>query len=131
MDAFLGAISFFFGLLAQKFRLPPLVGFLISGFVLQALGKTGGPALFSVANLGVTLMLFGIGVKLRLRTLARPEIWGGTSLHTLAGLVDFHSDPRRRGRSARALGWIGMVDGAARGFRVEFFKNRFCGKEPQ
>jgi glutathione-regulated potassium-efflux system ancillary protein KefC len=104
MDAVLGAISFFFGLLAQKFRLPPLVGFLISGFVLQALGKTGGPALFSIANLGVTLMLFGIGVKLRLRTLARPEIWGGTSLHTLAVLLIF--TPTLVGSGAR-LDWNG------------------------
>lgn len=89
MDALLLAIAFFFGLLAQQFRLPPLVGFLISGFVLQAFGKTGGAALDSIANLGVTLMLFSIGVKLRLRTLARPEIWAGTSLHTISILLVF------------------------------------------
>ncbi|WP_221031661.1 cation:proton antiporter family protein [Actomonas aquatica] len=89
MDALLLAVAFFFGLLAQQFRLPPLVGFLISGFVLQALGKTGGAALDAIANLGVTLMLFSIGVKLRLRTLARPEIWAGTSLHTLIVLLLF------------------------------------------
>ena len=89
MDALLLAIAFFFGLLAQQFRLPPLVGFLVSGFVLQAFGKTGGAALDSIANLGVTLMLFSIGVKLRLRTLARPEIWAGTSLHTLSVLLLF------------------------------------------
>jgi len=89
VDALLLGIAFFFGLLAQQLRLPPLVGFLVSGFVLQALGKTGGTALEVIANLGVTLMLFSIGVKLRLRTLARPEIWAGTSLHTLATVVTF------------------------------------------
>ncbi|MFT4900885.1 MAG: glutathione-regulated potassium-efflux system ancillary protein KefC [Lentimonas sp.] len=89
MDALLLAIAFFFGLLAQQFRLPPLVGFLVCGFVLQAFGVTGGGALESIANLGVTLMLFSIGVKLRLRTLARPEIWAGTSLHTLVVLLLF------------------------------------------
>lgn len=89
MDAILLAIAFFFGLLAQQLRLPPLVGFLVSGFVLQAFGKTGGDALETIANLGVTLMLFSIGVKLRLRTLARPEIWAGTSLHTLSVLLVF------------------------------------------
>ena len=89
MDALLLAIAFFFGLLAQQFRLPPLVGFLVSGFVLQAFGKTGGPILEDIANLGVTLMLFSIGVKLRLRTLARPEIWVGTSLHTSSVLLVF------------------------------------------
>lgn len=89
MDALLLGIAFFFGLIAQQLKLPPLVGFLVSGFVLQALGKSGGATLEMIANLGVTLMLFSIGLKLRLKTLARPEIWAGTSLHTLTVLVIF------------------------------------------
>lgn len=89
MDAILLAVAFLFGLLAQQLRLPPLVGFLASGFVLQAFGQTGGAALDVVSDLGVTLMLFSIGVKLRVRTLARPEIWAGTSLHTLAMVLLF------------------------------------------
>ena len=82
MDALILGIAFFFGLVAQQFRLPPLVGFLVCGFVLQAFGQTGGDSIATIAELGVTLMLFSIGVKLRIRTLARPEIWAGTSLHT-------------------------------------------------
>ncbi|MGJ8640206.1 MAG: cation:proton antiporter domain-containing protein [Opitutaceae bacterium] len=82
MDALLLGVAFFFGLVAQQFRLPPLVGFLVSGFVLQAFGQTGGDSIATIAELGVTLMLFSIGVKLRIRTLARPEIWAGTTLHT-------------------------------------------------
>lgn len=89
MDALLIAIAFFFALLAQQVGLPPLVGFLISGFVLQACGQKGGDALHVIAELGVTLMLFGIGIKLRVRTLTRPEIWAGTSLHTLAVVLVF------------------------------------------
>ncbi|MEM6885169.1 MAG: cation:proton antiporter family protein [Verrucomicrobiota bacterium] len=93
MDAILIAVAFFFGLIAQQFKLPPLVGFLISGFVLKFvlewMGLESGAALSTIANLGVTLMLFSIGVKLRVRTLARPEIWGGTSLHTLIVLLIF------------------------------------------
>jgi len=89
MDAVLLAVAFFFGLLAQQLRLPPLVGFLVSGFVLQAFGQKGGDTLGVIAELGVTLMLFSIGVKLRVRTLARPEIWAGTSLHTLFVVILF------------------------------------------
>lgn len=89
MDAVLLAVAFFFGLLAQQLRLPPLVGFLVSGFVLQAFGQKSGDALGVIAELGVTLMLFSIGVKLRVRTLARPEIWAGTSLHTLVVVLLF------------------------------------------
>ncbi|NRA25847.1 MAG: cation:proton antiporter [Opitutales bacterium] len=82
MDALLIAVAFVFGLIAQQLKLPPLVGFLVSGFVLQAMGKEGGPALQTMADLGVTLLLFCIGVKLKLRSLARPEIWAGTTMHT-------------------------------------------------
>lgn len=91
MDVLLLAVAFFFGLIAQQFRLPPLVGFLISGFVLQAFGYRGGDTLQVIADLGVTLMLFSIGVKLRLRTLARAEIWAGTSLHSMFVVVVFGS----------------------------------------
>jgi len=89
MDALLIAIAFIFGLLAQQIRLPPLVGFLVAGFVLSALGKTGGEALDFLADLGVTLMLFSIGLKLRVRSLLRPEIWAGTSIHTCLVIVLF------------------------------------------
>lgn len=68
MDALLIAIAFVFGLIAQQFRLPPMVGFLIAGFVLKASGQEGGESLATMADLGVTLLLFSIGLKLRVRT---------------------------------------------------------------
>lgn len=89
MDVLLIAIAFLFGLVAQQFRLPPLVGFLVAGFVLQALGKEGGETLQSVADLGVTLLLFSIGLKLRVRSLMKPQIWASTSLHAAAVVLLF------------------------------------------
>lgn len=89
MDAFFIAVAFFFGLIAQQFRLPPLVGFIVAGFVLQAFGQEGGATLGTLADLGVTLMLFGIGIKLQVRSLMRPEIWLGTSIHTTAVVLSF------------------------------------------
>jgi len=89
MDAVLLAVAFLFGFLAQQVRLPPLVGFLASGFVLQAFGYEGGEMLSTLADLGVTLLLFSIGIKLQVRSLARPEIWAGTTLHALVVLVIF------------------------------------------
>jgi len=89
MDALLLAVAFLFGFLAQQVRLPPLVGFLVSGFVLQALGYEGGETLSALADLGVTLLLFSIGIKLQVRSLARPEIWAGTSLHAFLMVAFF------------------------------------------
>ncbi len=89
MDALLIAVAFLFGLVAQQVRLPPLVGFLVAGFVLQALGKQGGEMLEMASNLGVTLLLFSIGLKLRVQTLMRPEIWAGTTLHAVGVIALF------------------------------------------
>lgn len=75
--------AFLFGLAARKVGLPPLVGFLIAGFGLNWLGAVGGGFLNQLADLGVTLLLFTIGLKLNVRSLLRPEIWGVTTAHLL------------------------------------------------
>lgn len=81
MDPLWLLIALILGFMAQQIRLPPLVGFLCAGFALHALGVDGGPALQKFAELGVTLLLFTIGLKLRLRTLLSPEVWVTASAH--------------------------------------------------
>ena len=75
------AVAFMFGLLVRQINLPPMVGFLIAGFVLHLLGAEDSPFLRAVADMGVTLLLFTIGLKLRVNTLFRPEIWATTTIH--------------------------------------------------
>ena len=71
MDPILIGIAFAFGFAARQVGQPPLVGFLLAGFVAHACGFAGGPALNAVADLGVTLLLFMIGLELDLRRLLR------------------------------------------------------------
>jgi predicted Kef-type K+ transport protein len=71
------------GLLAWRIGLPPLVGFLASGFVLGALGVQHEPWLADLAHAGVLLLLFAVGLKLRIKTLLRHEVWGSALLHLL------------------------------------------------
>ncbi|MCW4353725.1 cation:proton antiporter [Hoyosella sp. YIM 151337] len=68
-------------LIAMGLRLPPLVGFLVAGFVLNALGYEETEMLRTIADLGVTLLLFTIGLKLNVRTLLRKEVWGTATAH--------------------------------------------------
>ncbi|MDW7709837.1 MAG: cation:proton antiporter family protein [Deferrisomatales bacterium] len=89
MDPLWITVAFLCGLLARQVGLPPLVGFLVAGFLLNALGAEGGDTLQKVADLGVTLLLFTIGLKLKVKSLLRPEIWAGTSLHMLATVLVF------------------------------------------
>jgi predicted Kef-type K+ transport protein len=89
MDALAIAAAFLFGLLARQIRLPPMVGFLLAGFLLRAVGQESTAGLQTIADLGVTLLLFLIGLKLQVRSLARPEIWATTSIHSTLVIVLF------------------------------------------
>lgn len=76
------SLAFFLGFLARWVKLPPLVGFLAAGFILNYLGMTGGETLQKLADLGITLLLFTVGLKLNLKVLIRPQVWSVTVLHT-------------------------------------------------
>ncbi len=89
MDPAWIAIALFFGLAAKQVSLPPMVGYLLAGFVLSAFGVEGGQVLEHIANVGVLLLLFGIGLKLRIKMLLKPEVWAGSSIHMVATSVVF------------------------------------------
>ena len=77
------SIALVMGLAAKLISLPPLVGFLLAGFILGAMGAEGGAFLQHVSDLGITLLLFSIGLKLNVRGLLRPEIWAVSVVHML------------------------------------------------
>ncbi len=76
------SLAFGLGFLARLISLPPLAGFLATGFVLNYFGITSGETLQKLADLGITLLLFTVGLKLNIKTLARPQVWSVTALHT-------------------------------------------------
>jgi len=75
------AIAFILGFGARFVALPPLVGYLVAGFALYAAGMRPSVTLLEFSEIGVTLLLFSIGLKLRLGSLLMPQIWGVASLH--------------------------------------------------
>jgi predicted Kef-type K+ transport protein len=81
LDVIWISIAFVLGLAARQLGLPALVGYLVAGFVLYALDIETGETLRHFSDLGVTLLLFSIGLKLRLGSLLKPYIWGVASLH--------------------------------------------------
>lgn len=81
MDPVILTAAFAFGYLAYRLGLPPLVGFLVAGLGLSAFGFSSTPLLRTGSDVGVTLLLFTIGLKLKIKDLAKPEVWAGASLH--------------------------------------------------
>lgn len=69
------------GLVAKRLALPPLVGFLVAGFLVANVPGLSGLEFKALADLGVTLLLFTIGLKLDIRSLLRPYVWAVTSVH--------------------------------------------------
>jgi CPA2 family monovalent cation:H+ antiporter-2 len=99
--------AFFLGALAQYFRQSPIVGYLLAGTIV-------GPLLFNAsavnqaAELGVSLLLFSIGLEFsfnHLRKLGRIAFVGGTIqvIATLRVLVDRSEIDSVRGRACLGI----------------------------
>ncbi|MGB2220783.1 cation:proton antiporter [Neptunomonas sp.] len=73
--------AFVCGLLVKYFNFPALIGFLIAGFLLNFLGFEPTESLETLAHLGITLMLFTIGLKLHVKDLLKREVWATSLLH--------------------------------------------------
>ena len=89
MESIFIAAAFGLGFAARQLALPPMVGFLAAGFALSAAGFQTSPTITQLADLGVTLLLFSIGLKLKLETLLKPEVWASASLHMGITIVIF------------------------------------------
>ncbi|AEV16650.1 Sodium/hydrogen exchanger [Thermus sp. CCB_US3_UF1] len=83
MEALWVACAFALGLLANRLGLPPLVGYLGAGFALRGLGLGETEFLRHAAEIGVLLLLFSVGLKLRLQDLLEVRVLGAGGLHLL------------------------------------------------
>ena len=88
------ALAFGFGFLAQRFRLPPLIGYLVAGMVIQSIlpsDMVGGTQASQLAEIGIMLMMFGVGLHfsvadlLAVRRLAIPGAVGQILIATAIG----------------------------------------------
>lgn len=87
MDFAFLLVAFVCGFTMKMIGLPPLIGFLLAGFTLNFLGYQANDTLDALAGLGITLMLFTIGLKLNIRDLYKREVWIGSSLHMIIWVI--------------------------------------------
>ncbi len=81
MDPLVIVLAFSAGLLMRRAGYPPMLGYLIAGFVAHALHIGSGEGLAPLADAGVNLLLFTIGLKLNLSALKPTYVWCSALLH--------------------------------------------------
>jgi predicted Kef-type K+ transport protein len=75
--------AFFSGLIANRLYLPPLVGYLAAGYAMHCLNIAPLQNLNHLADIGIELLLFSVGLKLKPSSLIRPEVLSVGGLHLL------------------------------------------------
>ena len=81
MDPLVIVLAFSAGLLMRRAGYPPMLGYLVAGFIAHALHIGSGEGLAPLADAGVTLLLFTIGLKLNLSALKPKYVWASALLH--------------------------------------------------
>lgn len=111
-------VTFLLGLVAMAVRMPPLVGFLAAGFVIKALGVAPMGSLPLLAEWGVAMLMFTIGLKLDARALLRREAWGTSLPHMVIstlvgagflGLLTLLGSQLLQGQGGRTLLLLGFA----------------------
>ncbi len=87
MDAIIIIFALVAGLIFRRFNYPPLLGYLLAGFAAHELGVGNIDVITPLADIGVLLLLFTIGLKLNLKDLAAPHVWGTAIIHMLIAVV--------------------------------------------
>jgi Kef-type K+ transport system, predicted NAD-binding component len=87
MDYVWIAIAFSCGFLVKQIKFPPLIGYLAAGFGLHAIGIEADSSLKSLADVGVALLLFTIGLKLNIKSLFKTEILASAVGHMSTFIV--------------------------------------------
>jgi predicted Kef-type K+ transport protein len=83
MDAIFIAVAYAAGLAVKFVKLPTLVGYLLAGLTLSAVGFTADDTLKQIGDLGVMFLLFTLGLHIRVRNVVRPEVLGVGGIHLL------------------------------------------------
>jgi len=89
MEAFWLGSAYVAGLGAKALRLPTLVGFLAAGLLLSLAGVTATDSLKQIGDIGVIVLLFTVGLHIRLQNLVRPEVVGVGVIHLLISAALF------------------------------------------
>lgn len=123
------ALAFVCGMLARLAGMPPMVGFLAAGFALGQLGVEATEAGRRIADFGVLLLLFTIGLKLKPKVLTEKLVLAATLGHmTLTVLVLTAMLPALGALGIGILGALDLGEAALVAFALSFSSTVFTVK---
>ena len=80
MEPLIILLAFVAGLAFKKIGYPPLPGYLLAGFIAHGFSLGEADLIREIADIGILLLLFTIGLKLNLRDITAPQIWAVAGL---------------------------------------------------
>jgi len=89
MDLIWIIAAFLAGMVAKVLRLPTLVGYLAAGLVLALLGVESNELIQAVADFGVILLLFTVGLHISFRSLLQTQVLGVGTIHLIISATLF------------------------------------------
>jgi len=101
MELFALIIAFILGFIMRLLRFPPMLGFLIAGFILNIYGVAPADLINKISELGILLLLFTIGLKLNIKSLVKGHAWKGGLVQMLLNVILF-------GLIFMLLGYLGV-----------------------
>lgn len=89
MDILWIIAAFAAGFVARQLRLPTLVGYLVAGIALSLFGVQSSSLIGAIADFGVVLLLFTVGLHIRIKSLLQVEVIGVGLIHMIISTVVF------------------------------------------
>lgn len=83
MEPLVILLAFLAGLAFKRFGYPALPGYLLAGFVAHSLGLGDVGIIEEIADIGLILLLFTIGLKLNVREITIPQVWAVAGLQMM------------------------------------------------
>ena len=89
LDPIIILIALACGIASRALGMPALIGYLAAGFLLHEFSVDSGELLERLSDIGITLLLFTIGLKLQPAKLLRTQVWGTAVIQTGLTLLFF------------------------------------------
>lgn len=84
------ALAYVLGMVVKQAKLPPLIGFLVAGILLSVSGlQVDVDIIHEIGHLGVLLLLFTVGLHLRIKNILQPEVYGAGGIHLIISTAVF------------------------------------------